>query len=169
MALNSVLARVTMSQVLDLADAMQRRAQEAGPPPGVETLKPRSRAAYARLIDALNRLPRPMMVLGSLALIGAALVAPEWFEQRMEALARMPEGLWWLLGAVLSLHFGSRFQAHAQDFQREMVATIATTAGESSPAATGPIASPGQDAELITSTLAVGPNSALEDWRETPA
>ena len=108
------------------------------------------------------------MVLGSLALIGAALVAPEWFEGRMEALSRMPEGLWWLLGAVLSLHFGSRFQVHAQDFQREMVASIASV-GEPTLGSGHAAASPGQDAELVVATLSSGPNPALEDWKTLQA
>jgi hypothetical protein len=164
MALTSHLSRLTLGQALDLAETMRQRAQDAGPPPGIEALTPRSRAAYDRLIDALNRLPRPLMVLGSLALIAAALVAPDWFEGRMEALSRMPEGLWWLLGAVLSLHFGARFQAHAQDFQREMVTSIASAAEPALPVSQA-TASPGHDAGLVLDTLSTGPNLALEDWR----
>ena len=168
MAMTTLFSRLTMGQALDMAEVMRQRAQEAGPPPGIDSLAPRSRAAYDRLIDALNRLPRPVMVLGSLALIGAALVAPERFEGRMEALSRMPEGLWWLLGAVLSLHFGSRFQVHAQDFQREMVASIASV-GEPTLGSGHAAASPGQDAELVVATLSSGPNPALEDWKTLQA
>ena len=39
----------------------------------------------------------------------------------MEALSRMPEGLWWLIGAVVSLYFGGRYQARAQEFEREVI------------------------------------------------
>ncbi len=54
MALTFHLSRLTLGQALDLAETMRQRAQDAGPPPGIEALTPRSRAAYDRLIDALK-------------------------------------------------------------------------------------------------------------------
>ena len=147
------------AQAIDLAEALRARAQ-AVPPPAIVGLSPRRRAAYDRLLDAVNRLPRPMMVMGSLALVASALVAPEWFAARMGALSDMPEALWWIIGAVLSLHFGARYQDHAQAFQRELVTTTAPA-----PAVTLATASPGQDADLVLRTLEPGPNPALEAWR----
>ncbi len=76
---------------------LRDRMAEGGPEAGLR-LAPRERAAYDRVIDGLNRLPRPVMAVGTLALIGAALVAPDWFAGRMEALAAMPEALWWIMG-----------------------------------------------------------------------
>lgn len=143
--------------LLDLAEALRRRAEEAGPPPPVTGLAPRPRTAFDRLVDALNRLPRPIATLGTLALLGTALAAPDWFADRMEALSRMPEGLWWLIGAVLSLHFGARAQARSHEFRREMAA--------SEPLAPATPASPGADAALILATLAPGPNPALAEWK----
>lgn len=83
-------------------------------------LTTRQRAAYDRLVDALNRLPRPLMALGTLGVIAAALIDPVWFAARMEALSAMPEPMWWLLGAVVSLHFGGRMQVQAQSFRRDL-------------------------------------------------
>ena len=66
---------------------------------------------FDALIDALNRLPRPLAAFGAIGLILYALAAPESFVRRMEAFSSMPEPLWWLLGAIFSLHFGAR-EAH---------------------------------------------------------
>ena len=147
-------------RALDLADLLRTRAEAAGPPPALSALPPRPRATYDRLLDAVNRLPRPLMVLGSLVLLASALVAPDWFTARMEALSDMPEALWWIIGAVLSLHFGARYQDHAHAFQRE----VATSAPPPVPTTT---ASPDPDAALTIGTLAPGPNPALEAWRST--
>ena len=165
MALMPLLTRPTLDRTLAMAEELRRRAEAAGAPPAVGALPPRARTAYDRLIDALNRLPRPVTVIGTLALLGAAAVAPDWFAARMEALARMPEGLWWLVGAVLSLHFGARFQAHAQEHERSLLATVAPPAVEppAEPATPG-AASPGPDADLALATLAPGPSAALDDW-----
>ena len=72
---------------------------------------PRPPGRYDRLVDALNRLPRPALAYGALALIGFAMVDPSGFVQRMQALQSAPTELWWLLGAVIAGHFGAR-EAH---------------------------------------------------------
>ena len=153
------------SRAIELAEEIRRRAEEAGPPV-LTGLSPRRRAAYDRVVDALNRLPRPLMVLGSLALLGSALFAPAWFEGRMEALSNMPEALWWVIGAVLSLHFGARSQDRSQEFQREVAASVVLPSAPA-PALPQAAASPGADAALVMATLESGPNPAIEEWRGT--
>ncbi|MCC5975013.1 MAG: carboxylesterase [Rubellimicrobium sp.] len=106
----------TIDEILRLREAMLAE--------GGVTLTERPRAGYDRLVDALNRLPRPLMALGSLVMLSAAMIAPDWFAGRMEGLAAVPEPLWWLIGAVISLFFGSRIQTHAQDFRREMTECV---------------------------------------------
>ena len=64
----------------------------------------------------MNRLPRPAMALGTLALFLSAMHDPAWFAARMQALALVPEPLWWLLGAIVSFDFGARHQAKGQEF-----------------------------------------------------
>jgi hypothetical protein len=62
-------------------------------------------------VNGLNRLPRPLLALGTLGLFGFAMADPEAFAIRMHALALVPEPLWWLLGAVVAFYFGAR-EAH---------------------------------------------------------
>lgn len=80
----------------------------AGPLPAVQPRTPAGKKGYDHAIDALNRLPRPIAALATLALFLAAGLNPPWFEARMQALAAIPEPLWWLAGAVLTMFFGSR-------------------------------------------------------------
>lgn len=86
------------------------------------------RGWFDRFIDGLNRLPRPMMAFGTLGLIGAAMVSPDWFGQRMAGLALVPEPLWWLMGAIVSFYFGARHQAKGQEFQQAIAVSLAHAA-----------------------------------------
>ncbi|NKB27292.1 MAG: carboxylesterase [Rhodobacteraceae bacterium] len=83
------------------------------------------RSRFDRFMDALNRIPRPAMALGTLGLFAAAMVDPIWFAERMQGVALVPEPLWWLLGAIVGFYFGARHQTKGQDFQRSMAATLA--------------------------------------------
>jgi len=85
------------------------------------------RGLFDRIIDGLNRLPRPAMALGVLFLIGSAMVDPIWFASRMQGLALVPDPLWWLLGAIVSFYFGARYQVKGQAFQASLAATLART------------------------------------------
>lgn len=63
---------------------------------------------FDRFVNGLNRLPRPMLALGTLGLFVYAMIDPTGFETRMVALAAVPEPLWWLLGAIVGFYFGAR-------------------------------------------------------------
>lgn len=63
---------------------------------------------FDRLVNGLNRLPRPMLALGTLGLFVYAMADPAGFGQRMQGLALVPEPLWWLLGAIVAFYFGAR-------------------------------------------------------------
>jgi hypothetical protein len=63
---------------------------------------------FDRLVNGLNRLPRPLMALGTMGLFGFAMTDPEAFTARMVGLNYVPEPLWWLLGAVVGFYFGAR-------------------------------------------------------------
>lgn len=63
---------------------------------------------FDRVINGLNRLPRPMLALGTLGLFVFAMVDPPAFAARMVGLEAVPEPLWWLLGAIVSFYFGAR-------------------------------------------------------------
>lgn len=124
----------------------------------------RQRATYDRLIDALNRLPRPAMALGTLALLVAAMVAPDWFASRMDGLSRMPDALWWVIGAVISLFFGARFQTVDQAFQRELAASVMPDAARQVDALTPGSATTGTDAGTTLLVEVPASNPALSAY-----
>jgi len=63
---------------------------------------------FDRLINGINRLPRPMLAFGTIGLFVYAMCDPVQFAQRMVGLNAVPEPLWWLLGAVVAFYFGAR-------------------------------------------------------------
>lgn len=96
---------------------------------------------FDRFVNALNRLPRPALALGTIGLFVYAMTDPVHFAARMQGLAAVPEPLWWLLGAVVSFYFGAR----ELFYQR---------GGRIGPITTpSPAATPGAD------------NPALAEWR----
>ena len=118
---------------------------------------------FDRMIDGLNRLPRPMLAFGTLGLFVSAMVSPAWFSSRMVGVALIPEPLWWLMGAIVSFYFGSRYQAKGQEFQRSVAETvlmgqalIADKAREV-PAAPSPLVPAGEAPDFAD-------NAALAEW-----
>ena len=96
---------------------------------------------FDRMVNGLNRLPRPMLAFGTLGLFVYAMVEPEAFARRMIGLNYVPEPLWWLLGAVVGFYFGAREAFHFRTNPTRVVA------GELAPAALPPT------------------NAALNEWR----
>ena len=86
---------------------------------------------YDRLVDALNRLPRPALMVVTVALFAYAAIDPAGFALRMEALNGVPEPLWWLQGAVVTFYFGAR-EAH---YHRQVQAKTPKTTAVDSPKA----------------------------------
>lgn len=66
---------------------------------------------FDHFVNGLNRLPRPLLTLGTIGLFVHAMIDPVSFSRRMEGLALVPEPLWWLIGAIVSFYFGAR-EAH---------------------------------------------------------
>ncbi|WP_281825645.1 holin family protein [Jannaschia rubra] len=66
------------------------------------------RGLFDRCVDGLNRLPRPMLALGTMGLFVYAMAEPVGFAARMEGLGYVPDPLWWLLGAIVGFYFGAR-------------------------------------------------------------
>ena len=67
---------------------------------------------FEKFVNGLNRLPRPCMALGTLALFVYAMIDPAAFGERMNGLALVPEPMWWLLGAIVGFYFGARELHH---------------------------------------------------------
>lgn len=130
---------------------------------------------FDRIMDGVNRLPRPALALGTLGLFVSAMVDPIWFAARMQGIALVPEPLWWLLGAIVTFYFGARYQVKGQVFQRSIAETMLRTGQVSDNIAalralSGARAEGGAKAALrphvIVGQGESGPNAALEEWRE---
>lgn len=96
---------------------------------------------FDRLVNGLNRMPRPMLAFGTIGLFVYAMMDPQAFAMRMVGLNAVPEPLWWLLGAVVAFYFGAR----ETYYFRNRVVNVPTAPTASS-----------------TATEA---NPALDDWR----
>ncbi len=134
---------------------------------------------FDRFMDALNRLPRPAMALGTLGLFCAAMVDPVWFSARMQGVALVPDPLWWLLGAIVSFYFGARHQAKGQAFQQEIATALARTPqvvanlehlegmrdrGQLDPAAAPPVPVILRPPEVARGPVDTSGNAALRAW-----
>lgn len=125
------------------------------------------KGGFDRFMDGVNRLPRPLMALGTLGLFVAAMADPIWFASRMQGIALVPEPLWWLLGAIVSFYFGARHQAKGQEFRRSVAGAVAQA---------GTVAANVQALEALTASApppaapaeaepAGEANAALDEWR----
>lgn len=128
------------------------------------------RGPFDRLIDGLNRLPRPALALGTVALFVAAMVDPVWFADRMAGVALVPEPLWWLMGAVVSFYFGARHQAKGQEFRRSLAATAAAAPAVTDALTARAAASSGDqgtadEAVADRAERAPAANPAVADWQ----
>jgi hypothetical protein len=115
----------------------------------------RAAGPFDRFVDGLNRLPRPLLALGTLGLFGYAMAEPGGFSTRMQSLGLVPEPLWWLLGAVVSFYFGAR------ELHHQRIRTTARAALAAAPAA------PLLRTAARPKPRVVDPdqNAAVEEWR----
>lgn len=115
-----------------------------------EFVHPR-RGLFDRFVDAMNRLPRPFLALGTIWLFVAAMRDPEGFARGMQGIALVPEPLWWLMGAIVSFYFGARHQSKGHDFQRSVARSVLLAQQMTPP-----------DAPMVPHSA---PNAALSDWQ----
>ncbi|MEF3047611.1 holin family protein [Pseudotabrizicola sp. L79] len=94
----SATRRMELSADAQMA-ALQQLGEEYGQP---------SFGLFDRIVNGLNRLPRPLLAFGTLGLFVFAMMEPEAFARRMVGLNAVPEPLWWLLGAIVAFYFGAR-------------------------------------------------------------
>jgi len=95
-----------------------------------------STSGFDRLVNGLNRLPRPLLAFGTIGLFVYAMVDPSDFALRMVGLNAVPEPLWWLLGAVVAFYFGARETHYFRNRPVSMPAgmTASAVTGEANPA-----------------------------------
>ncbi|CAM3742247.1 holin family protein [Paracoccus yeei] len=137
--------RVNETRKLELDEEAYARA--IGQMSGEFAAQPRG--WFDGLMNGMNRLPRPILTLGTVGLFVYAMVDPVGFGLRMENLNLVPEPLWWLLGAIISFYFGAR-EAHY--FRTQPRFLRAATAASPKAVAGAPDANP-----------------ALDDWAEAQA
>lgn len=87
------------------------------------------------LVNGLNRLPRPMLAIGTLGLFTYAMADPAGFSVRMRGLAEVPEPLWWLLGAVVAFYFGAREAHHLREHRPVLRPVFSHTNNDAAPVA----------------------------------
>jgi len=161
----------------DASDARETRMRAAAMRQfATEFSSPRT-GLFDRVINGLNRLPRPLMAFGTIGLMVSAMTNPVWFAERMVGIALVPEPLWWLMGAIVSFYFGARYQAHGQRFQRSIAETMARVPQVSADLdmlarfPRGPeapqLAATGTDAQQTGAVTAPADNPALADWMRT--
>jgi hypothetical protein len=112
---------------------------------------------FDQFVNGLNRLPRPCLALGTLALFVYAMIEPEGFGRRMQGLNLVPEPLWWLLGAIVGFYFGAR-EAH---YYRRGGARKPAIVGVAPVVEGGPVSAP------LTFSDDFADNAALHDWART--
>ena len=121
-------------------------------------------------VNGLNRLPRPLLALGTLGLFGYAMAAPAGFSTRMQGLQLVPEPLWWLLGAIVSFYFGARELHHQRSRALPRLAAglaAVRPAARPEPAAAPPASEPAPPAALDAAHP--DDNPAVEEWRRLGA
>lgn len=127
---------------------------------------------FNRFMDGLNRLPRPLMAFGVLALFVAAMVDPAWFGARMTGLALVPDPLWMVIGAIVAFYFGSRHSEKrlaigAARHVAEVAAQVPRVVGavREIEALTPRAGEAGTDARAALDAIDPGENLALQEWR----
>ena len=73
---------------------------------GKEFIKPEN--WFDSLINGMNRLPRPLLALGTIGLFVYAFIDPVGFSITMASLDLIPPELWYLFGAIVTFYFGVR-------------------------------------------------------------
>lgn len=116
---------------------------------------------FDRFVNALNRLPRPVLALGTVGLFVYAMVDPSGFTTRMQGLAFVPDPLWWLLGAVVSFYFGARELHYLRGGRNALAQTLPAVR----PVGTTLISPEGH--QTARNQQKDG-NAALDDWRAQP-
>ncbi|WP_295047920.1 holin family protein [uncultured Paracoccus sp.] len=110
---------------------------------------------FDSFVNGLNRLPRPLLALGTMGLFVYAMIEPQGFGLRMMGLQEVPEPLWWLLGAIVGFYFGAR---EAHHFRLRSSPRMKAEEAVTAVATPVPVRRPDDD---------FSDNAALRDWAAT--
>lgn len=132
---------------------------------------------FDRFVDALNRLPRPMMVMGVFGLLVYTPIDPVHMAEVFASWALIPNGMWAIIATVVAFYFGGRQQLYEQNFQAQLAETAQRVPQvvenieqirelrHDSPG----VAGPGPEAQLALAALEDADNPALDAWKEVRA
>lgn len=170
-------------QVSSAAEAASRAAKILGV--GKAAVRPETADAIARieaefarggfdgLVNGLNRLPRPLLMLGVVAVGAYAMLDPAGLAARAQALAGMPEPLWWLSGAMLGLHFIGREGHYWRNRLRGIADTpeLPVAADDGAAGPDQPVVAPAPEPPVVAVPQGDGfaDNAALRDWAAAAA
>ena len=136
------------------------------------------RGWFDRLMDGVNRMPRPLLVMGVFGLlvwtardpVGASKVFTSW--------AIIPSEFWYVVLAIVTFYFGGRYQAKVQEMQARLagvaggvpmvLGNLAALDGLRTGPATPAVADTRTDAALSLDAVeaaATDPNPALAGLR----
>jgi Holin of 3TMs, for gene-transfer release len=132
------------------------------------------RTWWDSVIDGLNRLPRPLITLGILALFVLAPVAPVRFLEIAQAYQMMPDGFWALLSVIIAFYFGGRMQLKGQDMAVKggalQVARQILAIRRAEQQLDQPAPSPAAVPETVPAETDTGRgNRVVEEWRRRQA
>ncbi len=133
------------------------------------------RTWWDSLVDGMNRLPRPLITLGILALFVLAPVAPVRFLEIAQAYQMMPDGFWALLSVIIAFYFGGRMQLKGQDMAvkggaLKVARDILAIRRAEQPPVRPALPSPGAAAPASSAAAgAAGSNRVVEEWRRRAA
>lgn len=129
--------------------------------------------SFDAVVNGLNRLPRPMLALGTIGLFVYAMVDPVRFAERMVGLGYVPEPLWWLLGAIVGFYFGAReahyFRARAAALPAAALAAVTGAAVTGAGVAVAEGEAPAAPVADPAGTAASAENPALAELRARQA
>lgn len=80
-----------------------------------------NRTWWDSFVDGLNRLPRPLMAFGVMAIFIWASIDPVAFTAAAQAWALIPENMWLILSAIVVFFFGDRT---LKGFQKPNMPTV---------------------------------------------
>ncbi|MBU2956756.1 holin family protein [Paracoccus sp. 1_MG-2023] len=123
---------------------------------GAEFAVPRQ-GWFDGFVNGLNRMPRPLLALGTMGLFIYAMVEPVGFGLRMQGLQMVPEPLWWLMGAIVGFYFGAREAHHFRN--RNWAVPAAETSEPATPVPVTPV-----PVTLAAPADQFADNAALRDW-----
>jgi hypothetical protein len=137
-----------------------------------------NRGRFDRLMDGVNRLPRPMLVLGVFGILVWTSIDPIAAAQVFTSWAIIPTEFWYVVLAIVTFYFGGRYQTKVHQMQARLanvaagVPAVLKTISElekmrpDHPTTPG-VASPGTDAATELDAMTSEANPALADWEAT--